>query len=252
MNKVGLIAAALSAAAAIALPSVASAAIWTTTYQGVVTQGSDIGTFGLGCMPCLGGGELNGLAFTATFVTDSSVAGASSLAGPHSLSLSGPGVVSAILTINGHSLALGGTSGSQALSDDGVTQTAAHSAGRYEDNTYYYDDPEMMNEPDYYGPLLYGSIFSASLSLSMSGPGDGNFNSLQPGMIGGGSFYQFLETNGGYIGASQDAGADLLITSYSSTYQGVPEPETWSMLIIGFGAAGAMLRRRRHQSLARA
>lgn len=41
------------------------------------------------------------------------------------------------------------------------------------------------------------------------------------------------------------AGVALPDELYTTVTQGVPEPTTWALMILGFGAAGAMLRRRR-------
>jgi hypothetical protein len=229
--------AALCATALLALPQAAAAAVWTTTYQGVVTAGSDIGTFGLGCLTCINGGQLDGLAFTAVFITDSAAAGATSVAGAHSLTVGGPGVVSASLTINGATLFLGGASGSQVLFDDGSVQTAAHAAGRHDQSISIIDDPE-------FGPMIFGYEYVANLSLGVTGQGDGNFNSLPPGMIGTGSLSEHLDTFSGLIGASGDSGADLLVTSVDMSVS-VPEPQAWALMILGFGATGGWLRRRR-------
>ncbi|HET6970992.1 MAG TPA: PEPxxWA-CTERM sorting domain-containing protein [Phenylobacterium sp.] len=244
MNKIRLIGATLAAAALFALPQPASAATWTTTYQGVVTSGFDgVGTFGLGCLACGVGNDLDGLAFTAAFVTDSSAAGATTLSGPNSLSVSGAGVVSASLTINGKTLFLGGASGDQTLSDDGTVQTASHSAGAHDESLNYVDDPEL-------GQLLIGHIYNANLSFAVTGLGDGNFNTLPAGMIGTGSLSESEEAFAGLYGVSGDGGAQLLVTSVQMTSDAVPEPKTWALVILGFGAAGAILRRRGGRRLA--
>ena len=39
--------------------------------------------------------------------------------------------------------------------------------------------------------------------------------------------------------------AELIVDLRGSPVGGAPEPVTWSLMIMGFGAAGAMLRRRR-------
>lgn len=231
------------AAVALAMPTMASAALWTTTYRGVVTAGSDgLGTFGLGCFGCIGGGELNGLDFTAVFVTDSSKPGVTSLAGASTLSLSGAGLVSAGLTINGQTLWLGGTSGSQALSDDGSLQTAAHSAGNFFENFYTVDDP------DYEFPLHYGFQETAGLSLFVTGIGDGNYNSLPAGMIGFGSLNQYRRSDSGLVGLDSYSDATLLVRTVDMTTDAVagpvPEPAVWALMIGGFGLAGIALRAR--------
>ncbi|RAK61929.1 PEPxxWA-CTERM sorting domain-containing protein [Phenylobacterium kunshanense] len=49
---------------------------------------------------------------------------------------------------------------------------------------------------------------------------------------------------GSFAGGPQDIG--LVGSSQRLGVAGVPEPGTWAMMIMGFGAAGAMMRRRRH------
>jgi hypothetical protein len=57
---------------------------------------------------------------------------------------------------------------------------------------------------------------------------------------------------GSGIGAGYTAYADN-VTANGTTYnfEAVPEPATWAMMIMGFGAAGSVVRRRR-QALAKA
>jgi hypothetical protein len=39
---------------------------------------------------------------------------------------------------------------------------------------------------------------------------------------------------------------DFSVTTVSGTFSGaIPEPATWALMILGFGGAGAMLRRRK-------
>ncbi|MBI1199082.1 MAG: PEP-CTERM sorting domain-containing protein [Phenylobacterium sp.] len=65
-----------------------------------------------------------------------------------------------------------------------------------------------------------------------------------PGGSGGGAFARAAQNSGrGYDQAYNFA---VSITSARITEVGaVPEPAAWSLMIAGFGAAGAVLRRRR-------
>jgi hypothetical protein len=243
MKRLHLLGAALCATTAFSLAQAASAATWTTTYTGVVTSGSDIGSFGIGCVACLDG-DISGFAFTATFITNSATPGATVTPGPNSLLVSGStpaSPVSASITINGQTLFLGGDSGSQFLSDDGVEQKASHSARTFFSS--YFQDEEGG---------LFGSTIDDFLSLQVTGLGDGNLNTLPPGVIGTGSLSQFRDFASGFIGVSANSGADLAITSVATSFVGdpVPEPATWGLMILGFGAAGAALRRRARRSVA--
>ena len=232
---------AMGALLAGALPQAAAAATWTTTYAGVVSEGQDgSGTFGVGFLGSLDDASLAGYAFTAVFVTDSQAAGAILTPVPGGLQVGGAGVVSALFTINGHTLSLGATSGDQSLTDNGLVQTAAHSAATNEDKVQY----EEEEGADF--PLIFGYRSRGSLSLSVTGAGDGDANTLPPGVIGTGTFYRYLEAYDGYSGLGADSSGGLLVTSVTQTYNpgAVPEPGTWALMILGFGAAGAALRRR--------
>jgi choice-of-anchor A domain-containing protein len=66
------------------------------------------------------------------------------------------------------------------------------------------------------------------------------------------------EITGGAVFASFTQNAQMHTPDYTGTYQfpgppptpGVPEPASWALMILGFGGAGAMLRRRRAASAA--
>lgn len=229
---------------AAALPQAAAAATWTTTYTGVVSEGQDgSGTFGVGHLGSIDPASLAGYGFTAVFVTDSLASGATLTPVPGGLQIGGAGVVSALFILNGRTLSLGATSGGQTLTDDGLVQGAAHSAATNEQNIQ-----EVMEEGADF-PLWYGYRSVASLSLSVTGAGDGNFNLLPAGVIGTGSFYRYLEAYSGATGVGADSSGSLLVTSVSQAYDpgvtgAVPEPGVWALMILGFGAAGAVLRRR--------
>lgn len=170
---------AIGALLAAALPQAVAAATWTTTYTGVVSDGQDgSGTFGVGQLGSLDPASLAGYGFTAVFVTDSLASGATLTPVPGGLQIGGAGVVSALFTINGFTLNLGATSGGQSLADNGLVQTAAHSAATNEENVQY-EEEEGADLP-----LVYGYRSRASLSLSVTGAGDGNANTLPPASSG--------------------------------------------------------------------
>ena len=68
------------------------------------------------------------------------------------------------------------------------------------------------------------------------------------------SYFMFLDTNAHHY--ARNAVFDLASNGYThnsdqfSTFgvAGVPEPASWALMILGFGAGGAMLRRRRPHS----
>ncbi|MBL8554885.1 MAG: PEP-CTERM sorting domain-containing protein [Phenylobacterium sp.] len=53
----------------------------------------------------------------------------------------------------------------------------------------------------------------------------------------------------GLGGVSDDIGIDNVRFGQSQIQTGVPEPATWAMMLLGFGGAGAMVRRRRRTSV---
>jgi hypothetical protein len=109
-------------------------------------------------------------------------------------------------------------------------------------------------------PLLIGSasfnagLLSANFSATggaSGGPGTENFGVFLPAQFG-----TSLVTNVFYLGyddqitGPDDNHDDLIIRATVSP--AVPEPATWAMMLLGFGAAGFVLRRRRAPVLAQA
>lgn len=91
---------------------------------------------------------------------------------------------------------------------------------------------------------VYGSNTSGSYSGNPLLTGNTEGAHLLPG-IGTYKYYDFVET-------AQAGGENFLVTDISTTTQtvtthqgGAPEPASWALMIVGFGLAGAGLRRRR-------
>lgn len=83
-------------------------------------------------------------------------------------------------------------------------------------------------------------------TLHTVGGGVSNFDTL--GTPGAGEFFGFTFTSPllEKIVISQDGGFAVIDdVTFSSGGAVVPEPATWAMMILGFGAAGSMIRRRR-------
>jgi hypothetical protein len=78
--------------------------------------------------------------------------------------------------------------------------------------------------------------------LLNNGSGTG-FYFFQPGALGQTGVFTTIDPGGGYGNAGR---ATLTISSLNSA---VPEPATWAMMIVGFGAIGASLRSGRRSVL---
>jgi hypothetical protein len=94
--------------------------------------------------------------------------------------------------------------------------------------------------------LTVGGIYSAVVSIDGSSPHTGIGLSLTDTYSGGTAFSQNLGDAGCNPGAC-DLAFQVVGTSAAGA---VPEPATWAMMILGFGAAGAALRQRRRTAAA--
>ena len=134
----------------------------------------------------------------------------------------------------------------------GITATFASGHNAVE---FFFSDTAQLGA---YPIVFYGAGGSVLGSLSLLNDGSG----LPPGYAGGifpppgtsplpGLFVGFTSAGNDIFGIGIGPGAatndsyaidDLRFTSS----RGVPEPATWGLMILGFGAAGATLRRRRN------
>ncbi|MEW5687685.1 MAG: PEPxxWA-CTERM sorting domain-containing protein [Pseudomonadota bacterium] len=245
---------ALGATALLAASAAPASAAVTYVFKGAITGGYDeTGVFRLA------GQELEGLGltFTATIVRED-VAGAFYDSGPGYSAVGGFGNKSplqATITVNGQSFELGSYLGQQ---------------GQYEDANGC--GPGCGTEQ---------FIFNAQARQDTTDPVSGVTNFLNNGLLlgGNGVYTDFLpstdyHTLGSLTGADGvDFFGELFLESYtldssgartaygrgvatlkpiSMTVSGfdtppaaVPEPASWALMILGFGSAGAMLRRRR-------
>jgi len=85
-----------------------------------------------------------------------------------------------------------------------------------------------------YGTNTAGSLSGASVITSGDGEGLHSLSSL--------GTYKYYD----FVSSSSSGGKNFLITSLQGT-AAVPEPASWSLMILGFGGLGALLRRRRAQ-----
>lgn len=221
MKFISILGGLASAALAVGLSSAASAAIVVTTYNGTIVSGQD--SAGLA-----GAADTNlaGLSYTAVFAIDTSV---NPVGGPAYTGLtpfpwelvradsSSTPLISAVFTVNGTPLSLPGHESFYAVTAETVElQYGVENPGA---DSYYFN---LRFSPDI--PGHFATAFSAS----------GNPSSY--------AFVDFYSDRG-----DLELTTYMSIASVSSRVVGgaVPEPATWALMILGFGSAGAMLRRRR-------
>jgi hypothetical protein len=92
-----------------------------------------------------------------------------------------------------------------------------------------------------YGSNTAGTIGSATLPTIKTLIGSGGSESVNTLLTGNFRYYDFVST----VAAGGASGGNVLLKSLTVTP--VPEPETWALMIAGFGGIGAALRRRRTQ-----
>ena len=81
-------------------------------------------------------------------------------------------------------------------------------------------------------------------SILLSGTTEGSFINLP----GWGSYGQCAVVSGGTVSGDSRTAGNVLLTAISLT-PSVPEAGTWAMMLLGFGAIGAAMRRRRGQAM---
>jgi hypothetical protein len=92
-----------------------------------------------------------------------------------------------------------------------------------------------------YGSNTAGVVGSATLPTTKTLIATGtNIESVNTLLTGGFRYYDFVST----VAAGGASGGNVLLKSLTVS---VPEPDTWALMIVGFGGLGAMMRRRRAQ-----
>lgn len=209
--------------ALVALPSVSAATTMLATYTGKISSGFDIsGLFG----PA--GGSLGGKSFTAEFTLDTTEG--KRITTPTDDRIQGgpwfgPGIsspISATLTIDGHTQAVGGDFEAlgQVMTDGFVTHYAR-------DFIEYH--PGATAERTVSVSAFTGvSLLSLTSALPLTAVTDmGGFAGFHTNLDG----YQPIFTEMYFQGPG------------TVKISVIPEPATWAMMIAGFGLAGARLRR---------
>jgi hypothetical protein len=209
---------------ALGLASPASATIVNVVYKGVVTSGYDfLGSFG----PALG--DLTGYDYKASYVFDT-MKGISfsdsflNAVGGGSLFGSTSPVISAIVTINGYSVSVGGALHGYIVGyNNGNSNYQAHYASEFKYSNDVNDiliiNDKLINRIDGNGALqksIYGPFVYHVLSSD----------------IANGEVYIFHGDVYAY------AYAKLTSLTVSPVSTAAPEPSTWAMMLLGFGGLG--------------
>lgn len=214
-----LVAAALAATAA-------GAQVITTTYTGVI--GPENGATDTAGLFGPAGAYMAGDAFTAVFVTDWGLEGTTLQVDPGvSSSIYGggspllPSPTSAVLTINGVTLAISGEAYAQSFRGVGGGVANFWSTANDERSS------------------ILAQVYSYTDNFLGGGDVSRNFrHTLTPDDVGGGGVYA--------CGPDPAICTNLTFAPVTvSSAGGVPEPAAWSLMILGAGLAGEMMRRAR-------
>jgi hypothetical protein len=243
----------IAAVVGLALAGSAQAAVFAWTFRGVVTDGHDAtGVFGSAS------DDLAGLAWQAVVVTDTSTPGAtytdggaftliqgSAPAAPVRITFTLEGVTRAFGVVPDDPLGLGAADSYQGQVDGAIAGFPYDEEVQiHADNSRDYGTAQTLRFLEEQIDLLG---VGAGLNF-LPGPDLTTLPSLTPpaGATFVGAVRLFSSTTDVATDTQlvdEDVSADLTITSI--TRGGVPEPASWTLMIAGFGAIGAMARRRR-------
>ena len=224
----------------------AAAAVHQVTYTGKVGYGFDLsGMFGAV-------GSLNEERYSLVYTIDDLAAGAVHVDGPDLAQISGSGAnspVRAAITVKGVTWQI-----------NGGTEGYAQQSNLNHANVGGYDYVEQKSTEYAITPTFYHSYFARTWIAAngqdfLPSAAFGTPYSYDPlAQSGGGGYYNLVELNDSVLGPNNTysvvnyAFLNLTIDGVSVSTRGVdgavPEPASWAMLILGFGGAGAMLRRR--------
>lgn len=217
--------------------SPASAARMMATFTGVVDTGVDAtDTFGLG-------GVLDGASFTARYIYDTSLGFETLTPTYHSL-VGGPGfgvgvspILKATFTLNGvtQSFDMGQDGAANVRNQDGWPQTFFY--------TNYYADDGTLSTWNY----LQLFVLDSPAPVLLTTPYTGVHQPVDAPPIESNKVLKSV-----WIAGKQETSFQAALTTRSVTLAPapIPEPATWSILILGFFGLGTMLRSQRRRAWA--
>jgi hypothetical protein len=234
--------AALAAAGLLGCASQVSAAGFILTFNGVVSQGSDdTNIFGLGS-----GASLVGQAISETFVVDYSAGANHNISGDawDRMTYGGLGFITSSVTINNITVSVGSQGGIDGRNDHflnpGCPNCDSSFSESTQDETFAFNGDvseiwithgmDIGRGPDYHPSLAVGPpMFTPADNLDFEG-----------------SFSIDYWMNNDALGTSLHTQTSAVFTADSVAISSlpVPEPGAWALMLVGFGSAGAMLRRR--------
>jgi hypothetical protein len=230
------------AAALTTLPTAARAAKYIITYKGTVSSGTDqTGVFGAANT------DLAGKAFKAVYTLDDATPGVETIVGPSNSLIRGgtyyPGKpaspLSATITIDGITKSSKGSYAGFATQSNDVNgmDFISHDSQDY----------SGLSGPTFISNYIYIQLSSSTNNFLSNSDFRSKLNyTILPGDRAIGGFAFSMASNAQpfppvRIPIEQAAGY-LLGTSVSIRALGVPEPASWALMILGFGAIGGTMR----------
>jgi hypothetical protein len=230
----------------------AQAATYTVTYAGHVADRVNLTNM-------FGAGEYAGMAYTLVYTINDAAPGAVSSTSTGFSSIGGPGAVQAALTLNGVTHTINGSKSSLAETTNGihadgqpysgsVDKTFQSSIELSDTATYYHSYSAETYISSYLHDFIANGDFRTPFTFSPSGTDSVlsgvQFNDYDWVARRQDNYAWFNLAVGSVTVARVDAGAGP-----GAGVGGVPEPGVWALMLLGFGAAGASLRRKRLAAL---
>jgi hypothetical protein len=252
--KLRILSAALATAGLLGFASQAAASGFILTFQGVVSTGSDdTNIFGLGS-----GASLVGQGISESFVVDYAGGGNHNIAGAPYFrdNIGGTGFITSAVTINGVTTSVGSETGIDDRTDYHLDPACSGNPNCKSGFSEFTGDESFVNTPGFLESWnTFGGDFGQNLnyhpSLALGPPvftAADNLDFFGSFTI---SHELFDQTHGVPVFDYETTGMFTADRVTITTFGGVPEPAGWALMIAGFGATGAALRRRR-SAMARA